>query len=202
MTDWGAHHVDIAMLALDKLNDDVGHILIDPIRVEHPVEFVDGMPTKNDQFNAALKFWVDVTFADGIVMHVRDSAEEDKGFENGIMIEGTGGRYLVNRGKLVGKPVNQLKEQPLEGDLFEKLYGQSQPVSHMANFFDCVKTRQQPISDVKSHNRMLNVCHAINIAMRLGRKLTYDPKTQTFIDDDQANTFVSRKQRVGYEITV
>ena len=202
LTDWGAHHVDIAMLALDKLNDDIGLVTIDPIMVEHPVEFVDGMPAQDDRFNTATKFKVDVTFADGIVMHVRDEAVEEKGFDNGVMIEGTDGRYLVNRGKLVGKPVEQLKDKPLEGDLFQKLYGQSKPASHFANFFDCVKTRKQPISDVKSHNAMLNVCHAINIAMRLNRKLTYDPKTQTFVDDDHANTFVSREQRKGFEIKV
>ena len=72
----------------------------------------------------------------------------------------------------------------------------------MANFFDCVKSRKQPISDVASHNRMLNICHAINIALRLDRKLVYDPATQQFVGDEQANAFVSRKQRAGYEIVV
>ena len=118
------------------------------------------------------------------------------------MFQGTDGRYLVNRGKLVGRPVEELKDKPLEGDLFELLYGQPKPASHMANFFDCVKSRRQPISDVPSHNAMLNVCHAVNIAMRLGRTLTYDPAAQQFAGDDQANTFVARDQREGYEITV
>jgi len=49
---------------------------------------------------------------------------------------------------------------------------------------------------------MLNVCHAINIAMRLNRTLTYDPKARQFVGDDQANTFVSRERRKGYEIVV
>jgi hypothetical protein len=49
---------------------------------------------------------------------------------------------------------------------------------------------------------MLNVCHAVNIAMRLGRKVTYDPKTEMFGDDSLANSFIARDQRKGYEITV
>lgn len=199
LTDWGAHHVDIAMLSLNKLGDDVGNITIDPMSVEHPVEFVDGMPQQDDRFNCATKFQVMVTFADGQKMLVADRAD-DKGFDNGIMFEGNGGRYLVNRGKLVGKPVEQLKSKPLASDPYEIVYGREKPKSHMAHFFECVKNRTQPISDVTSHNAMLNVCHGINIAMRLGRKLTYDPKTRTFVGDDQANTFVSRDQREGYEL--
>ncbi|MEM9586623.1 MAG: Gfo/Idh/MocA family oxidoreductase [Planctomycetota bacterium] len=202
LTDWGAHHVDIAMLAMDKLGDDIGPIEIDPISVTHPVKFVDGMPQDDDRFNAATKFNVVCRFADGVEMHVRDTAQDDLGFENGIMFQGTNGRYLVNRGKLVGKPVELLKDNPLPGDPFEIVYGRPKPKSHMAHFFDCVKTRKQPISDVKSHNAMLNVCHAVNIAMRLGRKVTYDPKTRQFVDDAMANTFVKREQRQGYEITV
>lgn len=201
LTDWGAHHVDIAMLALDKLGDDIGNVTIEPIRVVHPVEFKNGMPLRDDRFNCATEFDVKVTFADGIEMMVRDRAD-DLGFENGIMFEGSAGRFLVNRGKLVGKPVELLKENPLPDDPFQMIYGQPKPVSHFDNFFQCVKSRDQPISDVPSHNAMLNVCHAINIAMRLDRKLTYDPKARQFVDDAEANTFVQREQRKGYEIVV
>ena len=95
LTDWGAHHVDIAMLALDKLGDDIGNVTIEPIAVTHPVRFVDGMPTKDDRFNAATNFKVRVVFEDGIEMFVRDSAEE-LGFDNGIMFQGTQGRYPMS----------------------------------------------------------------------------------------------------------
>ena len=198
LTDWGAHHVDIAMLALDKLGGDVGPITIDPVEVEHPVSFKDGYPTDASQFNAATKFKVVCTFDDGTVMHVRDEAN-DKGFDNGIMFEGSRGRYLVNRGKLVGAPVEDLKKNPLKTDVFEALYGQPKPASHMANFFECVDSRKTPISDVKSHNAMLNVCHAINIAMRLGRKVKYSPEDRDFGNDAEANAFLSRTPRKGYE---
>jgi predicted dehydrogenase len=201
LTDWGAHHVDIAMLALDKLGDDIGKVVIEPISVTHPVPFVDGYPTQDDRFNAATNFNVRVLFEDGIEMFVRDSAAE-LGFDNGIMFQGTEGRYLVNRGKLVGKPVEELKESPLPDDPYQMVYGRAKPESHMAHFMQCVRDRQQPISDVKSHNAMLNVCHAINIAMRLDRKLTYDPKTRDFVGDEQASSFVGRERRQGYEIQV
>ena len=57
LTDWGAHHVDIAMLAIDKLRPDIGKITIDPLEVTHPVQFDDkGMPLEDDRFNTATKF--------------------------------------------------------------------------------------------------------------------------------------------------
>lgn len=202
LTDWGAHHVDIAMWSLDKLGADIGNIEIEPLMVEHPVPFKDGMPTKDDRFNCALKFNVRVKFKDGVEMYVVDSAKESLGFENGIMFEGEKGRFLVNRGKLVGSPVERLKSEPLPGDWAKELYGQEAPKSHMQHFVDCIKARKTPISDAASHHRMLAVCHAINIAMRLNRKLIFDPSTDQFVGDDQANTFIAREQRKGYEISV
>ena len=209
MTDWGAHHVDVAMWALNKMGDDIGNITIDPLEVTHPVEFVDGMPQRDDMFNCATKFNVKCTFADGLDMHVRDNAPK-LGFDNGIMFEGSQGRFLVNRGKIVGKPVEMLKENPLADDAMADLYvddasngeGFGEDGYHMKNLMECVKSRKKPASDVQSHHRMLNVCHAINVAMRLGRKVVYDPKTETFGDDKQANSFIAREQRKGYEITV
>ena len=201
LSDWGAHHVDIAMWALDKVNSDNGHIEIEPLHVEHPVPFQDGMPLEDDKFNAATKFSVRVTFPDGVEMMVRDSAA-DLGFANGIMFEGEKGRFLVNRGKIVGKPIELLAENPLPDDWLARLYGHEPPESHIANFMDCLKTRRVPISDVSSHNRMLAVCHAINVALRLNRRLTFDSQKEEFVGDAEANRFVERTPRAGFEIHV
>lgn len=207
LTDWGAHHVDIALWALNKLDDEVGPYVINPIEVEHPVPFQDGMPQVSDRFNAATQFKVEITFRDGVKLHIRDQAKQDLGFDNGIMFSGSKGRFLVNRGRIVGAPVERLEEKPLEGDAIDKLYGSppiqnngGDPIGHMNNFFECMKSRKTPIGDVASHNKMLCVCHGTNIALRLGRKLVFDPKAERFIGDAQANTFLEREQRKGYEI--
>jgi myo-inositol 2-dehydrogenase / D-chiro-inositol 1-dehydrogenase len=70
----------------------------------------------------------------------------------------------------------------------------------MGNFFDCVRTRRTPISDVASQHRSVSVCHLANIAMRLGRKLRWDPEAELFVGDDEANGHLSRTQRQGFEI--
>ena len=72
----------------------------------------------------------------------------------------------------------------------------------MRNFFDCVQSREKPISDVWSHHRALTTCHLANIAIRLGRRLEWDPKSQQIVGDSDANQWLGREQRKGYEIDV
>ena len=202
LTDWGAHHLDIALLAIDKLNEDIGKVKIEVISNRHPVEFDDkGMPLSDDRFNCATAFKVKLTFADDTIMFVRDSAQ-DLGFDNGIMFEGDEGRILVNRGKLVGRPVEDLTQNPLDSDWYFQLFGQSAPKSHIAHFFDCVRSRETPISDLKSHNYMLNICHAINISLRLNRNVIYDPAARNFGSYQLANNMIGREQRKGFETDV
>jgi hypothetical protein len=116
------------------------------------------------------------------------------------LFEGTKGRFFVNRGKIVGKPVDDLKTNPLPGDAIEKVYGGKVSENHSANFIDSIKSRKQPISDVWTHNRMLEICHLANIAIRLDRELKWDPKKREIIGDKQANSFLSRENRKGFEI--
>jgi hypothetical protein len=47
---------------------------------------------------------------------------------------------------------------------------------------------------------MLEICHLSNIAMRVGRELKWDPTKREIIGDDQANSFLSRPSRAGFEI--
>lgn len=202
LTDWGAHHVDIALWALDRAHANVGKMRIDPLHVEHPVPLdANGMPTQDDRFNTATAFHVRVTFEDGVELDIRDDAK-DLGFGNGVMFQGDAGKFFVNRGKLTGKPVEQLAQNPLPEDALLRLYGRKVAPTHMGDFVECIKSRKTPASDAESHHRSISVCHVVNIALRLGRALTYDTKTEQFLDDPQANSMIEREQRKGYEIVV
>ena len=138
---------------------------------------------------------------------------------NELIIKGDKGKIRVNRRGLSGKPAEDLGVahkvgQPAgsegtggEGpqwlqDKVNQLCKDKQPGSHMGNFVDCIKNGGQPISDVFSHHRSISLCHLANISLRLGRKVNWDPKTETFPSDDQANAMISRKQRKGFEIDV
>lgn len=193
MTDWGAHHVDIAQWAIGM--DNSGPTSVEGT-AKHPVPFKDGYPTINNQYNAASEFKVICQFPNGVEMTIRNDTD------NGILIEGDKGSIFVNRGKLTGKPVDDLKENPLPEDTLTKLYKGKKPGSHMGNFFECTKDRTQPISDVYTHHRAMTTCHLANIAIRLGRKLTWDAKTEQITGDEEAAKWVAREQRKGYEIKV
>ena len=192
LTDWGAHHVDIACWALGAT--DTGPSKVTPVEYKLPVPYKDGNPTVFDQYNAATDFKIRVDMPGGVEMIITSEGD------NGILFEGTEGRLFVNRGKITGKPVEDLKEKPLPEDAIEKVYGGKVSENHTANFIEGIRARKQPISDVWSHNRMLEICHLSNIAMRLGRELKWDPTKREIIGDDQANTFLGRENRKGFEI--
>ena len=195
LTDWGAHHVDIACWAVDSIaTDKSGSIKIKPLEFSLPVEYKDGYPTVDDRYNVATRHIIQVDMPDQIEMIITSEGD------NGILFEGTLGRFFVNRGKIVGKPVEDLVENPLPEGAVEEVYGGAVSPNHLANFTEAIKSRNQPISDVWSHNRMLEVCHLCNIAMRLDRQLDWDPVKREIIGDAQANTFLARESRQGYEI--
>ena len=98
--------------------------------------------------------------------------------------------------------MDDLKDKPLPDGAIEKIYGGKVSANHTANFIEGMKARKQPISDVWSHNRMLEICHLSNIAMRLGREVKWDPIKREIIGDPQANSFLSRENRKGFEIVM
>jgi predicted dehydrogenase len=192
LTDWGAHHVDIACWALGAT--DTGPSKIKPLEYKLPVPYKDGHPLASDQYNAATDFKIQADMPNGVELMITSDGD------NGILFEGTEGRFFVNRGKITGKPVEELKEKPLPDGALETVYGGKLLDNHTENFTDAIKSRQQPVSDVWSHNRMLEICHLSNIAMRLGRELKWDPVQREISNDAQANSFLARDSRGGFEI--
>jgi hypothetical protein len=194
LTDWGAHHVDIACWAIGAT--DTGPSKITPVKYKLPVEYKDGHPQAADQYNAATEFLIRAEMPNNVELLITSEGD------NGILFEGTSGRFFVNRGKITGAPVEELKTKPLPETAIEEVYGGKVSANHTANFIEAMQSRKQPISDVWSHNRMLEICHLSNIAMRLGRELRWDPQTRDIIGDAQASAFLSRESRKGYEINM
>ncbi len=192
LTDWGAHHVDIATWGMGKT--DTGPVAVDPVMVEHPVKFVDGQPVVANRYNTATKFEIKATYADGPELVVKHDGN------NGILFEGTRGRIFVNRGKLAGRPVEDLKSNPLPDGAVEKVYKGRAVEDHVANFFHAVAARREPISDVHSHHRALTTCHLAGIAARVGRKIRWNPETEEIVGDKVAQSLVAREKRKRFEI--
>ena len=183
MTDWGAHHVDIAQWGIGM--DHTG-----PITVEGTASH----PDVPNGYNTATEFLIRCQFPDDIEMVIRHDTD------NGILFEGDRGRLFVNRGRISGAAVEQLADDPLPEGAVRDVYKNRQPGDHMRNFFECVAERDTPISDVFTHHRALTTCHLANICIRLGRSLRWNADNEQISGDDEANAWLSRKQRAGYEI--
>jgi predicted dehydrogenase len=207
MTDWGAHDIDIAQWALGAQHSG-------------PVE-IDGrassLPSDPLSYNVAPRFHAELRYANGVRLVV---ATEGR---NGLLFEGDKDRIFVNRGTLAGKPIDALAAEfgvspaqlAFHPGVREKFYGAYTAdnaartlkagkldaiVNHMGNFFDCIKNRRLPISDVLSQHRSVSTCHLANIAIRLGRKLQWDPEKELFVGDAEANLWLRREQRQPYQI--
>lgn len=195
MTDWGAHHLDIAQWALDR--DESG-----PVEVEGTAVY----PQIEDGYNVAIDYQARYRFDDDVRLIVLDEGR------NGVMFEGDRGRIFVNRGTVSGRPVEDLQDDPLPRESFQ-LYpydNLARPpragkldaiINHMGNFIDCVRSRQRPLADVASQHRAATLCHLGNISMELGRPLAWNPVTERFVQDSEADRLLSRPQREGYRFS-
>ncbi|MDO4575510.1 MAG: Gfo/Idh/MocA family oxidoreductase [Planctomycetia bacterium] len=209
-TDWGAHHIDIALWALNRQTPGTGPVSIDGTDAKHPVPFRDGYPLVDNQFNTPTDFNIYHKFSDGMVMNVCSRSRDG----NGILFEGTKGRIHVSRGRLKGKVIEEgIREQFQEADYLalsngipchENQAGRSgQDFAYMeskCNWIHCIRNGGKPICDVASHVQAAHLCHLSGIAARLGREIPWDSLQEKIVGDDQAASFFSRPQRKGFEL--
>jgi hypothetical protein len=81
-------------------------------------------------------------------------------------------------------------------ELIRSEYGRQGDKVHQDNFIECIRTRKKPNADVEQGHYSVLLCHLANISYRVGnRKLTLDPKTETFIDVPEANKYIKRTYR-------
>ena len=108
----------------------------------------------------------------------------------GILFLGTEGWVLVSRGFLVAEPKSLLTTTigPNEIRL-------PRSTNHRRNFIECVKTRRKTVCPIETAVRSDTICHLDDIAIRLERKLRWDPKAEQFIRDEQANRMLTRPMR-------
>ena len=193
MTDWGAHHNDIAYWAIG---------LIAPNQVESEVL---SQPIPGG-YTAFADYAVKYTYENGIALNIKSTKDDSifgttvnpAGQRNGIRFEGTDGWIWVNRQEIKASDPALLKT-PLPEDA-TRLYLSN---DHMGNFFDCVRSRKLPICDVETGHRSATMCHLGAISLRTGFKLHWDYKKEHFTGEHAkvANTYVSREMRKPYDFS-
>jgi len=178
VTDWGAHHIDIAHWGL-------GLTRTGPIEVEGRGEFpTDGL------WDAATSYRFVAKYESGVEL-IATSA-----FENGVKWEGDEGWVFVNRGRIDAHPKTLLQEEIGSAEIqLPRAAG-----GHHRNFIDCVRSRRDPIAPIEEAHRTITVAHLGNIAMQLGRKVRWNPVTERFLDDPQAERMRDRGLREPWRL--
>jgi predicted dehydrogenase len=195
ITGWGAHHIDSAHWGMDA--EYTG-----PVEISGTAEF-----PKKGLWDVHGPFRTEGVYADGVRMIV--SGE----FPNGIKFEGSEGWIFVSRGNeavTTSDPVAKLKDaQALSASdprIITSVIGPDEihlyeSKDQHGNWLDCIRSRQQPIAPVEVAHRACSTCLLHHIAMKTKRKLYWDPRTERFKNDDEANAMLSRPQRWPYSIT-
>ena len=194
ITGWGAHHLDCAHWAMDT--EYTG-----PVEVWGTAEF----PTSG-LWNVHGPFKTEALYTNGVHMIVSGD------FPNGIRFEGTEGWIFVSRGNetvTASDPQSRLKDAealaanspsiitsvigPDEVHLYES-------ADHHGNWLDCIRSRRQPIAPAEVAHRSCTACLLHHVAMKLPRRLRWDPEKERFVGDDEANAMLSRPQRAPYVV--
>ena len=179
ITGWGAHHNDIAQWGM-------GTEYTGPVEVEAEAEYpADGV------WDVHTNFRIEYTYASGVKVICAD----DKRNRAGVTFEGTEGWVYVDRGKIDASPKSLL--QSVIGANEVQLY---RSAHHKQNFLDCVRTRKEPIAPVEVAHRSCSVCILGSIAMKLGRKLKWDPGRERFVGDEEANRMLGRAYRGAWRL--
>lgn len=205
VTDWGAHHIDIAQYAVGAENTG-------PIEVKTE----GSRDTREDCYNTAQTFDCVMKFLNGNELHVKSSGT------NGITFEGENGTFFVSRRGIKGELIDRMTTedndrvdrtvaQLYDGRLGvpdEELPSDDRYVwrvankSHMGNFFNCIEDGNDPIADVYTVHRTVSSCHLVNIALLAGKKLSWDPEKEVVTNDSKADGMLARTQREPYTIDV
>jgi predicted dehydrogenase len=190
VTDWGAHHNDIARWGIGQ----DGPISVEASVITGPIP---GGFTTPSEFSATL------TWANDITQTVKTTLDDTPfggvvkpdGQRNGVKFTGTDGWIWVNR-----DGISASKKELLTTPLPDNAVRLEVSHNHMRNFFDCVRSRKDPIASIENGHHSAVIGHLIGIALRAGKKYDWDPKLEVFTGEgaDEANTHLARAMRQPY----
>ena len=178
---FAVHDVDIALWGMGA---DAG--LRGPVEIEGT-----GVYPRDGMHDTAVNYYITYKFANGVTMQV-DSL--DRNPRHGVQFLGPQG-WVYTRSGIDASPKSLLTSRigPEEIHLYAS-------IQHERNFIDCIKTRRQTLTPAEVAHRANSLPLLGDIAMRLGRKLTWDPVTERFVNDLAADCYLRRPLRSPWHL--
>lgn len=193
ITGWGAHHIDTAHWGM-------GTEFTGPVEIMAEAEFPS---PDSGLWNVHGDFKVEAKYANGVTMFITGD------YPNGVRFEGSEGWIFVSRGNVgvtASDPTTRTASKALNASdpkILQSVIGKDEihlyhSEEQHGNWLDCIKTGQLTVAPVEVAHRSCSACLVSHIAMKLGRKLYWDPVKERFRNDDEANSMLSRPQRYPY----
>jgi len=172
----GCHYTDIAQWGL--LRDDTGPVSYEGTATWDPKAFSETPVTAD----------CCCTYADGVKIILRSSGSFADRY---IRFVGSEGWIQVDDGTnlITAEPKSIIRTGAVSARTW------AQTGDHVRNWLDCIKSRGRTICHAESAHRATTICHAVNIGLRLGRSLKWDPRAECFAGDAQANAMLVRAMR-------
>jgi predicted dehydrogenase len=191
MTGWGTHGFDQIQCALGMDETGPVEILVEGDKLVPPVYDKPTDKGIGDKICSSPK--LAYRFASGITVHLTQEVQWSSGDRGGATFFGEKGKVVISRSKMTSDPV-ELADDYLKEHAVHRL------PSHETDWINCIYDGNTPIGELETGIRTAGICHILNIARYVGRSLKWDPAKEEFIGDSEANTWLRREQRKGFEV--
>jgi hypothetical protein len=119
-----------------------------------------------------------------------------------IVFHGEKGSLQMRRNFFSVEP-SDLVRNPPPAEVLDKWQGNGHVARpHLQNWIDCIRSRQVPNAPVEVGHRTASICHLANIARELNRTLRWNPQAEQFVADEEANNYLQRPRRPGFELPI
>jgi predicted dehydrogenase len=174
LTDWGGHHPDIAQWGM-------GTELTGPVKIQN----AKATWAKHPVWNTATDYYFESIYENGVKLIITSKAKR-----GGVTFEGTEGWAWATRGA----------HEASSKSIFDSVIGKDEinlykSDNHYRNFIDCVISRKEAIAPAEIAHRSITMSHLGNVAMKLNQDLEWDPKTEQILNNDKANSMLTRTMR-------
>jgi len=187
MTGWGAHGLDQIQWALGMDESGPVEVWVEGEKFNPPTYTAPESRARGDKICSSPMIYY--RYANGVTVKL------DNGNPGGAIFVGEKGKIEIFRNRVTSSPAGLAKEPITDAEIHL-----SKSDNHLQNWLDCIRSRQRPVADVEIGHRSTTVCHLGNIARWLGRRLRWDPVKEVFPDDSEANTYLDRPRRKGYQL--
>lgn len=187
ITNWGVHHLDIAGWGCPEV-----------FEKRFEIEGTGVLPSEG-MTDTWISWQMELRWASGLKMSYTNTGNPN---QQGCKFVGDQGWVHANRKGIWAEPASLLDVQrkPADTPLHASPNHRDAYTAHTADFFRSIRTRQDPVSPVEEGHAASTLGNVSDIALRLGRKLTWDPVQDRFVDDDEANAMCSRAARSPWTI--